>query len=40
MHKTLAHYWYENEQGAGAETIFGGESIYDKNGKLLYGEKY
>lgn len=40
IHKTLAHHWFENDDGAVAETIFGGESIYDKDGNLLYGEKH
>lgn len=39
IHKTLAHYWYENQEGATAETVFGGESIYDREGNLLYGAK-
>lgn len=40
IHKTLAHYWYESEDGGQAEAVFGGESIYDSEGNLLYGEKY
>ena len=39
IHKTLAHFWIQNEDGAAAEAVFGGELIYDKNGNLLYGEK-
>ena len=39
IHKTLAHYWLEREDGAQAETVFGGEMIYDKDGNLLYGDK-
>ncbi len=39
IHKTLAYSWYENDDGAVAEAVYGGESIYDKNGTLLYGEK-
>lgn len=39
IHKTLAHYWIESENGAQAETVFGGETIYDKDGNLLYGDK-
>ena len=39
IHKTLAHFWIQNEDGAVAEAVFGGELIYDKNGNLLYGEK-
>ncbi len=38
IHKTLAHRWYVRD-GATAETVYGGESIYDKNGVLLWGEK-
>lgn len=39
VHKTLAHYWLESEDGAQAEAVFGGEMIYDKEGNLLYGDK-
>ena len=39
IHKTLAHFWAQSEDGAVAEAVFGGELIYDKNGNLLYGEK-
>lgn len=39
IHKTLAHYWLESENGAQAEAVFGGEMIYDKDGNLLYGDK-
>ncbi len=39
IHKILAHSWYQNNNGSIAETVYGGESIYDKNGNLLYGEK-
>jgi len=39
VHKTLAHFWIQNEDGAVAEAVFGGELIYDKNGNLLYGDK-
>ncbi len=39
IHKILAHSWYQNTNGSIAETVYGGESIYDKNGNLLYGEK-
>lgn len=38
IHKTLAHYWLEREDGSQAETMFGGEMIYDKDGNLLYGD--
>ncbi len=38
IHKTLAHYWIESENGAQAETVFGGETIFDKEGNLLYGD--
>ena len=38
IHKTLAHYWLEREDGSQAETVFGGEMIYDKDGNLLYGD--
>ena len=37
IHKTLVHYWIESEDGTQAETVFGGEQIYDKDGNLLYG---
>ena len=39
IHKTLAHFWVQSEDGAVAEAVFGGEWIYDKDGNLLYGEK-
>lgn len=39
IHKTLVHYWTESENGAQAETVFGGETIFDKNGNMLYGDK-
>ena len=39
IHKTLAHFWIQNEDGAVAEAVFGGEWIYDKNGNLLYGDE-
>ena len=39
IHKTLAHFWVQSEDGAVAEAVFGGEMIYDKNGNLLYGDK-
>lgn len=39
IHKTLAHYWVESENGAQAETVFGGETIFDKDGNMLYGDK-
>lgn len=39
IHKTLAHYWLEQEDGAHAEAIYGGEMIFDKDGNLLYGDK-
>lgn len=39
IHKTLAHYWLESEDGSSAEAVFGGEMIYDKDGNLLYGDK-
>jgi len=39
IHKTLAYYWLESEDGMQAETVFGGEWIYDKDGNLLYGDK-
>ena len=39
IHKTLAHYLLEREDGSQAETLFGGEMIYDKDGNLLYGDK-
>lgn len=39
IHKTLAHYWLESEDGSQAQAQFGGEMIYDKDGNLLYGDK-
>ena len=39
IHKTLAHYWLESENGAQAETVFGGETIFDKDGNMLYGDE-
>lgn len=39
IHKTLVHYRVANSDGSVAEAVFGGESIYDQNGNLLYGEK-
>ena len=39
IHKTLAHYWLESEDGSQAQAQFGGELIYDKDGNLLYGDK-
>lgn len=39
VHKTLVHYWVESENGAQAETVFGGETIFDKDGNMLYGDK-
>ena len=39
IHKVSACYWYENEDGAIAEVVKGGEEIYDAAGNLLYGEK-
>lgn len=39
IHKTLVHYWTESNNGAQAETVFGGETIFDKNGNMLYGDK-
>lgn len=39
IHKTLAHFWIQSEDGAVAEAVFGGEWIYDQDGNLLYGDK-
>ena len=39
IHKTLAHFWIQSEDGSVAEAVFGGEWIYDKDGNLLYGDK-
>ncbi len=39
IHKTLAYYWIESENGAQAETVFSGETIFDKDGNILYGDK-
>ncbi len=39
IHKTLVHYWIESENTAQAETVFGGETIFDKDGNMLYGDK-
>ena len=38
VHKTLAHFWFQSN-GATAETVYGGESIYDSEGNPLYGGK-
>lgn len=38
IHKTLVHYWIESENGAQAEVVFGGETIFDKDGNMLYGD--
>lgn len=35
LHKTVAHSWYKNEDGAVAEAMYDGDSIYDKDGNLL-----
>ena len=39
IHRVVACFWYENEDGAIAETTYGGECIYDREGNLLYGWK-
>ncbi len=39
IHKNLAFMWFKNGEGAVAEVIFGGESIYDRDGNLLYGSE-
>lgn len=36
IHKTLAHYW-KRSGGASAETVYGGKSVYDKQGNMIYG---
>lgn len=36
IHKTLAHYW-QRSGGASAEAVYGGESVYDKQGNMMYG---
>lgn len=36
IHKTLAHYW-KKTGGAVAEAVYGGESIYDQQGNMVYG---
>lgn len=36
IHKSLAHYW-KKSGGAVAEAVYGGESIYDKQGNMVYG---
>ena len=38
IHKALAYYWVESENGAVAETVTGGEIIFEKDGNLLYGD--
>lgn len=38
VHKMLAYNWYKTRSAAAA-TVFGGESIYDSSGDLLYGGK-
>lgn len=37
VHQRLVHYWKE-QNGASAETVDGGEMIYDSEGNLLYGK--
>lgn len=36
IHKTLAHFW-KKSGGATAEAVYGGESVYDKDGNMIYG---
>lgn len=36
IHKTLAHFW-KKSGGETTETVYGGESIYDKQGNMIYG---
>ena len=36
IHKTLAHYW-KRSGGASAEAVYDGESVYDKQGNMIYG---
>ena len=38
VHETMAHFWYQ-QNGMTAETVYGGESIYDSEGTPLYGGK-
>lgn len=38
VHRTLAHFWFQSN-GATAETVYGGETIYDSEGNPLYGGK-
>jgi len=35
IHKTVAYSWYKSEDGAIAEAMYDGDSIYDKDGNLL-----
>ena len=35
IHKTIAYSWYKSEDGAVAEAMYDGDSIYDKDGNLL-----
>lgn len=38
IHKEVAEHWHESSSGAVAETVYGGEYIYDSQGNLLYGK--
>jgi len=38
IHKEVANHWHESTGGAVAETVYGGEYIYDSEGNLLYGK--
>lgn len=38
IHKDVADHWHESSSGAVAETVYGGEYIYDAQGNLLYGK--
>ena len=35
IHRTVVFSWYKNEDGAVAEAMYDGDSIYDKDGNLL-----
>lgn len=39
IHKTMSHFFFQDEDGPVAEVVPSIESIFDKDGNLLYGEK-
>jgi len=38
VHKILMHHW-KTQNGATAETVYGGERIYDGEGNLIFGKE-